>query len=79
MGIINYGFGKEYLPNWGIKEALREVYQNYLDYGDYTVSTKVNKKDNTLINFVDLQTLHLLIFITMSVIITSNYNKRNIF
>lgn len=50
MGIINYGFGKEYLPNWGIKEALREVYQNYLDYGDYTVSTKVNKRDSTLIN-----------------------------
>lgn len=34
-GIIHYGFGSEYLPKWGIKEALREIYQNFLDYGDY--------------------------------------------
>ncbi len=33
--IIHYGFGKDYLKNWGIKEALREIYQNFLDYGDY--------------------------------------------
>lgn len=32
---IHYGFGKEYLKSWGIKEALREIYQNFLDYGDY--------------------------------------------
>lgn len=50
MDIINYGFGSEYLPKWSIKEALREIYQNYLDYGDYEISTKVNKKDKTLIN-----------------------------
>lgn len=34
-GTIHYGFGAEYLPKWGIKEALREIYQNFLDYGDY--------------------------------------------
>lgn len=34
-GTIHYGFGKEYLPNWGMKEALREVYQNFIDYGEY--------------------------------------------
>lgn len=32
---IHYGFGKEYLKSWGIKEALREIYQNFLDYGEY--------------------------------------------
>ena len=32
---IHYGFGKEYLKSWGIKEALREIYQNFLDYGAY--------------------------------------------
>lgn len=35
-GTIHYGFGKEYLPKWGIKEALREIYQNFIDYGDYS-------------------------------------------
>ena len=34
--IIKYGIGKEYLPNWGVKEALREVYQNFKDWGEYT-------------------------------------------
>lgn len=33
--IIHYGFGKTYLPDWGLKEALREIYQNFLDYGQY--------------------------------------------
>ncbi|WP_312697088.1 hypothetical protein [Sphingobacterium mizutaii] len=33
---IHYGFGKDYLSNWSITEALREVYQNFLDYGEYT-------------------------------------------
>src|SRR5215217_7727402 len=35
QNIIHYGFGTDYLPNWGIKEALREIYQNFLDYGEY--------------------------------------------
>lgn len=34
-GTIHYGFGGEYLPKWGIKEALREIYQNFIDYGYY--------------------------------------------
>lgn len=38
-GTIHYGFGKEYLPNWGIKEALREIYQNFLDFGEYEEET----------------------------------------
>ena len=38
-GQIDYGFGREYLSNWSIKEALREVLQNYIDYGDYNVTT----------------------------------------
>lgn len=42
MDRIHYGFGKEYLQNWGIQQALREVYQNFLDYGFYkeTVTSK---------------------------------------
>lgn len=34
-GRIHYGFGSDYLPQWGIKEALREIYQNFIDYGEY--------------------------------------------
>lgn len=37
--IIHYGFGMDYLPNWGVQQALREIYQNFLDYGDYTETT----------------------------------------
>lgn len=33
--IIHYGFGMDYLKHWGVKEAMREVYQNFLDYGEY--------------------------------------------
>lgn len=39
---IQYGFGKEYLPNWNIEHALREVFQNYMDYGRYESHVKVN-------------------------------------
>lgn len=37
---IHYGFGKDYLQNWGVKEALREIYQNFLDYGEYEENIK---------------------------------------
>jgi len=42
---IYYGFGDDYLKNWGIKEALREVYQNFLDYGKYEET--IDKGDGT--------------------------------
>lgn len=35
INTIYYGFGIDYLPQWGLKEALREVYQNFLDFGLY--------------------------------------------
>lgn len=34
--IINYGIGENYLKDWGVQEALREVYQNFMDYGKFT-------------------------------------------
>lgn len=34
-GMIHYGFGAEYLPKWGMQQAFRELYQNFIDYGDY--------------------------------------------
>lgn len=50
MGKISYGFGKEYLPKWGIKEALREVMQNYIDYKNYRVI--VNDGINNNVNVI---------------------------
>jgi len=34
--VINYGIGENYLKDWGIQEALREIYQNFIDYGNFT-------------------------------------------
>ena len=38
-GKIEYGFGRDYLPNWTLTEALREVFQNYIDYGEYKIKS----------------------------------------
>lgn len=45
MDKISYAFGKDYLSDWGLKEALREVFQNYIDYGEYDI--QVNSSENT--------------------------------
>lgn len=38
---IQYGIGPEYLPKWGLKEALREIFQNFIDYdGEYEIETE---------------------------------------
>lgn len=50
--IIHYGFGIDYLPNWGIKEALREVYQNFIDYGEYT--EEIHTDESKMISTVTL-------------------------
>jgi len=49
---INFSIGRGYLPNWQYKEALREIYQNYLDYGKYdeVIETKDDYTIVTLTN-----------------------------
>lgn len=32
---INYGISLDYINNWGYSESLREIVQNFIDYGDY--------------------------------------------
>ena len=34
--MIKYGISRDYLPDWGYAEALREIYQNFDDYGIFT-------------------------------------------
>lgn len=45
MKTIHYGIGKEYLPTWGVQQALREIYQNFLDYGPYTEDVEMLEND----------------------------------
>ena len=33
--MIKYGMSLDYLPDWGIQEALREIYQNFQDFGEF--------------------------------------------
>lgn len=35
--IIKYGISNNYIPDWGYKEAYREVLQNFIDYGEYKI------------------------------------------
>jgi hypothetical protein len=43
MEIINYGLTKNYLKHWGVNEALREIMQNFLDYGTYKITKEKDK------------------------------------
>ena len=33
--LIRYGMGRSYLPDWGYAEALREIFQNFTDFGHF--------------------------------------------
>lgn len=44
--VIHYGIGREYLSHWGFKDALREVFQNFIDYGEYKVITTNSVNDS---------------------------------
>jgi hypothetical protein len=33
--VVKYGMSRNYLPDWTCQDALREIYQNFQDYGDF--------------------------------------------
>jgi hypothetical protein len=41
--VINYFISENYISDWTIEDALREIYQNFIDYGEYSV----NKSEHT--------------------------------
>lgn len=41
--IINYFIAENYISDWTIQDAIRELYQNFIDYGEYQVDI-VNKE-----------------------------------
>ena len=47
--LIQYGFGLDYLKSWSIQHALREIFQNFLDYGEYNLVTKEEKGTGNVI------------------------------
>lgn len=47
--VIYYGFGLDYLKDWGIEQALREIYQNFLDFGSFKESVKTVKNGKVLV------------------------------
>lgn len=48
--MIKYGMSLEYLPEWGVQEALREIYQNFQDFGDYTKSIIKNHNSSSTLH-----------------------------
>ena len=42
---IDYGISPNYLNNWDINDALREIFQNFIDYGKYNIKTKSLKNN----------------------------------
>lgn len=36
--MIKFGISENYVPNWGVVQAIREIYQNFIDYGEFEVT-----------------------------------------
>ena len=35
--MIKFGISRNYIPDWTIVSAIREIFQNYIDFGEYDV------------------------------------------
>ena len=46
--IIEFGLTENYISDWTVRDALREVYQNFIDYGDYDEIILNNIKPNII-------------------------------
>lgn len=42
---INYFISENYIPDWTVQDAIREIYQNFIDYGEYSVDKISVDKD----------------------------------
>ena len=43
--VINYFISENYIPDWTVQDAIREIYQNFIDYGEYSVDKISVDKD----------------------------------
>ena len=47
--MIKYGISKNYLQDWTILDAIREIYQNFIDFGEYDLDIWENKISNEVL------------------------------
>lgn len=47
---FQYGIGENYLKDWGIKHGLREIYQNFMDYGEFQEEITIKKANKVLVS-----------------------------
>ncbi len=47
--VIKFSMSREYVPEWGISEALREIYQNFMDFGEYPEESVLMKNNYSFI------------------------------
>jgi len=43
--MIKFGISRNYIPNWGAVQATREIFQNFIDYGEYNIYHGDSKKE----------------------------------
>lgn len=46
---INYFISENYIPDWTLEDAYREILQNFVDYGEYNVNIQFQKKHDIII------------------------------
>ncbi len=48
--MVKFGISENYVPNWGVVQAIREIYQNFIDYGEFSVVIdKITEKHSSVI------------------------------
>lgn len=47
--MIKFGISKDYVPDWGVVQAIREIYQNFIDFGEFNVEIEPITDDQTVV------------------------------
>ena len=62
--VINYFISENYIPDWTVQDAIREIYQNFIDYGEYSVT-----KATAIIESSTFEALYLVMILNLIVLI----------
>ena len=62
--VINYFISENYIPDWTVQDAIREIYQNFIDYGEYSVT-----KATAMIESSTFESLYLVMILNLIVLI----------
>ena len=72
---VNYGIGENYLEDWGYKEALREIYQNFIDFGDYEIKIDKTRYDRVVVTLKNTYIPDSLEFLQIGKSVKTNENS----